>query len=153
MKKIIAITVLAALAVVPMHASAAKKRPKQVVKGSISVPQPYPADGTCVYRTQRALMGLSGEQAPNGVVGYTFHVDKKTAGKPFTLKVSSGAGMDIVFYTEFGDPTDPTTAPGNTAYETPGAGGEKGTVPKGFPIAFVCMTEGTNGSFTYTAGR
>jgi hypothetical protein len=89
----------------------------------------------------------------NGAVGYTFEVDPKTAGKPFRLKVSEGAGMDISFYSELGDPTDPTVAPANIPFETPGPGGEKGKVPAGFDYAFVCMTEGQNASFTYTAGK
>ena len=157
MKKLIALLIVGLL-VVPAAAgtaSAGKKKPKVkpvVVEGSVALPQPYAADGTCIYRTQRAWMGLSGGAAPNGVFGYTFEVDPKTAGKKFTLDVSDGAGMDIVFYSEFGDPSDPTVAPANTGYETPGPGGEKGTVPPGFPIAFVCMTEGANATFTYTAG-
>ena len=89
---------------------------------------------------------------PNGLVGYTFEVDPKTAGKKFKLEVAGGAGMDIQFYTDLGDPTDPTTAPANVGYETPGPGGEEGTVPKGYPIAFVCMNEGANAAFKYIAG-
>lgn len=155
MKKLIVLA-LAALLALPAFAgsaTAAKKKAKPVVvEGSVMVPQPYAADGTCIYRTQRAWMSLSGGAAPNGIFGYTFEVDPKTVGKKFTLEVSDGAGMDIVFYSEMGDASDPTVAPGNTGYETPGPGGEKGTVPPGFPIAFVCMTEGANASFTYTAG-
>jgi hypothetical protein len=89
---------------------------------------------------------------PNGIVGYTFEVDPKTVGKPFKLEVADGAGMDISFYADLGDPTDPTTAPANMGFETAGPGGEKGTVPPGFPIVFVCMNEGTNSGFKYTAG-
>ena len=155
MKKLIALAVVALVALPAFagSATAAKKKSKPVtVEGSVLLPQPYAADGTCFYRSQRAWMGLSGGGAPNGVFGHTFDVDPKTVGKRFTLDVSDGAGMDIVFYTEFGDPADPTVAPANTGYETPGLGGEKGTVPPGYPIAFVCMTEGANASFTYTAG-
>ena len=155
MKKLIVLS-LAALLVLPAFAgsaTAAKKKAKPiVVEGSVALPQPYAADGTCFYRSQRAWMGLSGGAAPNGLFGYTFDVDPKTVGTKFTLEVSDGAGMDVVFYADMGDPTDPTVAPANTGYETPGVGGEKGTVPNGYPIAFVCMTEGSNASFTYTAG-
>lgn len=155
MKKLIVLS-LAALIALPAFAgsaTAAKKKAKPViVEGSVMLPQPYAADGSCIYRTQRSWMSLSGGAAPNGIFGYTFDVDPKTVGKKFTLEVSDGAGMDVVFYTEWGDATDPTVAPANTGYETPGVGGEKGTVPKGYPIAFVCMTEGSNASFTYTAG-
>jgi len=156
MKKLIALSLVAvvALPVFAGSATAAKKKKAKpvVVEGSVVLPQPYAADGSCIYRTQRSWMALSGGAAPNGVFGYTFDVDPKTVGKRFTLEVSDGAGMDIQFYSEFGDPTDPTTAPANTGYETAGPGGEKGIVPKGFPIAFVCMTEGADATFKYTAG-
>jgi hypothetical protein len=61
--------------------------------------------------------------------------------------------MDISFYADMGDATDPATAPANYPYENPGPGGESGTVPAGYPIAFVCMTEGQNGTFSYAAGK
>jgi hypothetical protein len=154
MKKLIAVSLAALMfgALVPA-ASAGKKKPKskpQVVEGSILVPQGGNAAATCVYRAQRTLMIGGG---PNGILGHTFDVDPKTAGKPFTLEASDGAGLDISFYADLGDPTDPTTAPANMPYETAGPGGEKGTVPAGFPIAFVCMTEGVNATFKYTAGK
>lgn len=153
MKKLIALSVAALLlgALVPATATAGKKKAKpQIVEGSVVVPQGGNAAATCVYRAQRTLMVGGG---PNGILGYTFDVDPKTVGKSFTLEVADGAGMDISFYADLGDPTDPTTAPANMPYETTGPGGEKGTVPAGFPIAFVCMTEGTNAGFTYTAGK
>ena len=154
MRRVIAVSVALLLlggALAP--ASAGKKRKKkskpQVVEATIAVPQPGGAAGPCIYRTQRTLMSGGG---PNGIVGYTFEVDPKTVGKPFKLEVADGAGMDIQFYSELGDVTDPTTAPANYGYETAGPGGEKGTVPEGFPIVFVCMNEGSNAGFKYTAG-
>lgn len=153
MRKVIAISVALLLlggALAPASAGKKKKKSKpQVVEGSIVVPQPGAAAGPCIYRTQRTLMAGGG---PNGIIGYTFEVDPKTVGKPFKLEVADGAGMDIQFYSEIGDVTDPTTAPANYGYETPGPGGEKGTVPEGFPIVFVCMNEGSNAGFKYTAG-
>ena len=150
MKKLVALSLVALLAFPAIAGSAtAAKKPKQTVEGSIAIPQPGGAVGPCIYRTQRALTTYGG---PNGIVGHSFEVDPKTVGKKFTLEVSDGAGMDIQFYAELGDPTDPTVAPSNMVYETPGPGGEKGTVPEGYPIAFVCMNEGANASFTYTAG-
>jgi len=132
-------------------ASAAKKpKAKQKVEGSIALPQTGGPAGACVYRTQRSIMATSGQ--PNGIVGYTFDVDPATAGRKFKLTVGEGAGLDISFYSELGDPTDPTVAPSNVGFETAGPGGEKGIVPAGYPIAFVCMTEGTNATFTYKAG-
>ena len=89
----------------------------------------------------------------NEIVGYTFDVDPKTFNKPFKLEVDGGAGMDISFYADLGDITDPTTAPANVPFATAGPGGESGLVPKGYPIAFVCMTEGAEAAFTYTAGK
>jgi hypothetical protein len=152
MKKLIALATTAVLVAAPVQSAlAAKKAPAhQHVEGTITIPQGGNAAATCVYRTQRTLFSQGG---PNGLVGYTFAVDPRTAGKPFKLEASSGVGMDISFYADMGDPTDPTTAPANIPYETPGPGGEAGTVPAGYPIAFVCMTEGVNGSFSYMAGK
>ena len=148
MKKILVVTVALLMFGGALPATAGKKKaPKpQVVEGSIVVPQGGNAAATCVYRAQRTLISGGG---PNGILGYTFDVDPKTVGRPFTLEAADGSGMDISFYSELGDVTDPTTAPTNMASETPGPGGEKGTVPAGFPIAFVCMTEGVNAGFTY----
>jgi hypothetical protein len=151
MRKPLALLLVAALAIPVFSGSAiAAKKKGQTVEGSIVLPQGGGPAGPCVYRTQRTLMATAG--APNGVFGYTFDVDPKTANKKFKLEVSEGVGMDIQFYSELGDVSDPSTAPANVGYETPGPGGESGTVPKGYPIAFVCMTEGVEGSFTYTAG-
>lgn len=151
MKKLIALSLTAFLAfpVFAGNATAAKK-PKQAVEGTILLNQGGAAAGPCVYRTQRTLWAVAGQ--PNGIFGWTFEVDPKTAGKKFVLEVSDGAGMDIQFYADLGDVTDPTTAPANMGYETPGPGGEDGIVPKGFPYAFVCLNEGVDASFTYTAG-
>jgi hypothetical protein len=151
MRKPLALLLVAALAIPVFSGSAvAAKKKGQSVEGSVVLPQGGGPAGPCVYRTQRTVMGTTG--APNGVFGYSFEVDPKTANKKFTLKVSDGIGMDIQFYTDLGDPSDPTAAPANVGFETAGPGGESGTVPKGYPIAFVCMTEGFEGNFTYTAG-
>lgn len=153
MKKLLILTLVAGLALAPAaQAGKKKKAAHQHVEGSIALPQPYAADGTCIYRVQRALVSAVGYEV-NGFVGHTFEVDQKTAGKPFKLVVSDGAGVDISFYSELGDPTDPTTAPANMPFETPGPGGEKGKVPPGFPIAFVCLTEGSDATFSYKAGK
>lgn len=152
MKKLVAAVATAVLIAAPVQSAfgAKKKAAHQHVEGTITVPQGGNAAATCVYRTQRALLSAGG---PNGVVGYTFDVDPGTVGKKFKLEAGSGVGMDISFYADMGDATDPSTAPANYPYETPGPGGEAGTVPAGYPIAFVCMTEGTNGSFSYMAGK
>lgn len=154
MRKLPIVLLTLALAAVPgTHAFAKKKAPaRQVVEGSIAVPQGGNAAATCVYRAQRTAYSAAGDQV-NGQIGYTFEVDPKTVNKPFKLEAADGIGMDISFYADLGDPSDPTTAPANIPFETTGPGGETGTVPEGFPIAFVCMTDGTNGGFTYTAGK
>lgn len=154
MRKLVAAS-LALLVLGGAHtgALAAKKKKKaahQHVEGGVSIPQ-YAESQGCVYRSQRTLYSAAGD-AINGIVGYTFEVDPATAGSKFQLDVSSGAGMDIQFYSDLGDPTDPTTAPGNVGFETAGPGGEAGTVPEGYPLAFVCLTEGPNATFTYKAG-
>lgn len=151
MKKLVLVVVgLIVLAVVAPASIAGKKGAHQHVEGTIAVPQ-GPGGAGCVWRTQRALYIAFGD-AINGIVGYTFQVDPKTANKKFTLDVTeSGAGFDLQFYAELGD--DPTAdAPANVGFETPGPGGEKGTVPEGFPNAFVCLTDGANASFVYKAG-
>lgn len=151
MKKLIAFATTAVLVAAPLQsASAGKGGAHQHVEGTIAVPQGGNAAAACVYRTQRTLFSLTGQ---NGIFGYTFDVDPKTAGKKFKLDAGAGTGMDISFYADLGNVTDPTTAPANVAYENPGPGGETGTVPAGYPIAFVCMTEGANGSFSYMAGK
>ena len=150
MKKLIAFATTAVLVAVPLQSASAGKGTTQHVEGTIAVPQGGNAAATCVYRTQRTLFSLTGQ---NGIFGYTFEVDPKTVGKKFTLEAGSGTGMDISFYADLGDITNPTTAPANVAYENPGPGGESGTIPAGYPIAFVCMTEGANGSFMYMGGK
>jgi hypothetical protein len=154
MKKLMIVATIAALAVLPASEGFAKKKAAklQTVEGTIELPQPYAADGTCIYRTQRTAYTAGGESS-NGRFGWVFEVDPATVNKPFKLEVAAGAGMDISFYMDLGDASDPTTAPANTAFETTGPGGESGTVPDGYKYAFVCMTEGTNAGFTYTAGK
>ena len=153
MRKLVAAATIALLLAAPVQSAFAgkKKAAHQHVEGTITLPQGGNAAATCVYRTQRALLQVGG---PNGVVGYTFDVDPGTVGKKFKLEAGgSGIGLDISFYAEMGDATDPSTAPAKYPYENPGPGGESGTVPAGYPIAFVCMTEGINGSFSYMAGK
>lgn len=160
MRKLLALGVIALLVagILGGTATAGKKKkkkpvPHQHVEGSIALPQGGNAAAPCVYRSQRALYIAFGD-AINGIFGYTFEVDQKTAGLPFKIDVTGPTGVDgvdIQFYAELG--TDPTAdAPANVGYETPGPGGEEGTIPAGLPNAFVCLTEGANGTFTYMGG-
>lgn len=154
----LSIAVLLVAGVFAGAATAGKKKKKkpaahQHVEGTIALPQGGNAAAPCVYRSQRALYIAFGE-AVNGIFGYTFEVDQKTGGLPFKIEVSGPTGVegvDLQFYADLG--TDPAAdAPANMGYETPGPGGEEGTVPPGFPNAFVCLTEGANATFTYMAG-
>lgn len=160
MRKLIAMSVIALLVagVLGGTATAGKKKkkkpaPHQHVEGSIALPQGTQGAAGCVYRSQRVLYIAFGEAA-NGIFGHTFEVDQKTAGLPFKLEVAGPSGIegvDLSFYADLG--TDPTAdAPANVPYETTGAGGEEGTVPAGYPNAFVCLTEGVDATFTYMAG-
>lgn len=152
-KLFIAALGVAVLCALPTGATAGKKKAThQHVEGDVLVPQGTQGAAGCVWRTQRALYIAFGD-AINGIVGYTFEVDPGTVGKKFKLEVSGpGAGVDIQFYADLGD--DPTAdAPANIGYETPGPGGEKGTIPKGFPNAFICLTDGAAASFTYAGGK
>jgi hypothetical protein len=128
-----------------------KKGAHQHVEGSIVIPQGGNAAATCVYRVHRTFM-LNGVDEANGLFGYTFMVDPGTVGKKFKLEAGDGIGMDISFYMDLGS-ADPTVAPANIPFENTGVGGESGTVPDGYPYAMVCMTDGTNGSFSYLAGK
>ena len=154
MKKILA---LASGAILVMSfaggtATAAKKKAAyQAVEGTIAIPQGGNAAATCVYRVHRTFM-LNGVDQANGMFGYTFEVDPGTIGKKFKLEAGAGIGMDISFYMDLGS-ADPSVAPANIAFENTGVGGESGTVPDGYPYAMVCMTDGTNGAFSYTAGK
>lgn len=150
MKRLLTFAVAASLAVTLVPLASAAKKPKQTVEGSIAIPQGGGPAATCVYRAQRSIIATAGQ--PNGVVGYTFDVEPATVGKKFKLVPSDGAGVDISFYSELGDPADPTVAPTNVPFENVGPGGEKGVVPAGYPIAFVCLTDGANATFTYKAG-
>ena len=150
MKRLLTLAIAASLTIALVPLASAAKKPKQVVEGSIAVPQGGGPAATCVYRAQRSIIATAGQ--PNGIVGYTFDVDPATVGKKFKLTPSDGAGIDISFYSELGDPTNPTAAPTNVPFENVGPGGEKGVVPEGFPIAFVCLTDGANATFTYKAG-
>ena len=155
MKKLIALAVTGLLAVAPASALAAKKGVRQEMQGEITAPTPYPTDGTCFSRLARTT-ALASNGAVNGVVGYTFDVDPRTAGKKFQLHVTGGSAetdLDLVYYANLGSLEDPNTAPAFQAYETREAGGEVGTVPAGMTKAIVCMAAGSQGAFHYMAGK
>jgi hypothetical protein len=125
------------------------------MQGDVALATPYPADSTCFSRLARTE-GLVTGGAANGVVGFHFDVDPKTANKNFQLHVTGGGDdtdLDIVFYANLGSLEDPNAAPAFMAYETREAGGEVGKVPAGMTKAIVCMAAGSQSSFHYMAGK
>ena len=174
MKKLIALILVGLLAASMLGGSAtAKKKKKKSVKqteaGTIVLPAPFPADMSGCYSGlhRRVSVVANGEQH-NGLVGYSFDIDKRTWNKPFKLAVDDGQGdvdLDIHFYAEFGtaeQAADPQYAPASFAYETRKAGGEKGKVPADMNRAIVCIyggdpgsgpTAGAQAAFKYVAGK
>lgn len=160
MKKLIALllvaTVAGALASGPALAKKkkTKKTTKQDYAGSIMLPAPYAADGSCFFRLER-LTAVYGADAATGMVGAHFDVDPATVGQKFELHLLGGsadADLDIAFYAGYGDPTDPTTAPANVGFEEREPGGETGVIPPGMSKAIICMPTGQNAEFHYTTG-
>ena len=152
-------TLLAASLLTP--ASAAPK--KQTVEGTIAAPARHP-DG-CYSGLSRHLWSLFGE-ASNGVIGWTFDVDKATWKGKFKLEATGGVGtvdLDLTYYLgEFATTEEwiNNPAPAATAvaeYETHEGPGEAGTVPEGAVKAIVCVFAGEGGQgsagvpFTYEA--
>ena len=169
MRKVIGIAVagLVALSLLGAPASAGKGKGKvQKVEGSIALRAPFVSDAeqleSCYAGVHRRLTLVSQGNA-NGVVGWNFEVDPATFGKPFKLEVSGGQqnpDMDVTFYlTGLGSLDDHAANPpwGTDSvavnFEKRGPGGEKGIVPKGATDVIVCMFDGFDADFTYTAGK
>ena len=156
MKKLMAFGLIALLAFAPAAALGAKKKgARQEMSGDVALATPYPTDGTCFSRLARTT-ALASDGAINGVVGFTFDVDPKTAGKKFQLHAVGGGDdvdLDLVYYANLGSVDDPNAAPAFMAYETREPGGEVGKVPAGMTKAIVCMSAGTQASFHYMAGK
>ena len=147
-----AVTLVAAAFIAPGASAAGKK---QVVDGSIAFAASGDAveAGTCNFGAHRRPRLFSQMMFPNGIVGYDFDLDTKTVGKKFKLTTeTAGADLDISFYMDMGDPSDPAGAPTNVPFETRKEGGEVGKVPPGMSKVLVCMAAGSNATFKYTAG-
>ena len=159
MRKIIGTAAVLTLVAASFTGAASAAPKQQKVDGSVAMMAPFPADlSSCYSGLHRRLAVVTQEQV-NGVVGYHFDVDPVTAKKPFKLEVTGGQGavdLDISFYTEFGtveQATDTGYAPANISFEEREPGGEVGIVPAGMTKAIVCMYDGQNSTFTYTAGK
>jgi hypothetical protein len=170
MKKllILMLTAVMALSVVQGAAVAGKKKKatKQSVDGMVAAPAPYTDNTGCYAGVQRRLAIASSEQA-KGAVGDNFDLDPGTAGKPFTLEVTSGQGdvdLDIYFYDKFGTMDDVTGDPLNAgspytlSFNTREPGGESGIVPENMTKVIVCMYggpehTGVGAEFHYEAGK
>ncbi len=131
------------------------KPKKQEVEGTIALPAPapIPGDEVCNSGLQRRLRLFSQGSFPNGLVGYDFDVDPGTTGGKFVLEVTAGqdVDLDISFYQGMGSTSDPAGAPANQSFEERAVGGEEGVVPPGYDKVIVCMYQGSNATFTYTA--
>jgi hypothetical protein len=168
MKKILG-AFSASLLIAGLVAGGASAAPKQQsVEGTIVLPAPFTDDTGCFSGVHRRLNAVAMGNH-NGVVGYSFGVDKTTWNKPFKLDVSGGQGpyvdMDITFYlaplttlddvvAAGGDPA----APPAVSVATRQAGGESGVVPKGAVDVIICMYGGQQGAgfagdFSYLAGK
>lgn len=163
MKKLITLAVLGLMVVGAVSGSALagkkKKGVRQDVEGNILMQAP-PSDATdnpngCYSGVHRRWAIVTQEQV-NGIVGFHFDVDPATWGKKFRLTpVTSGADIDITFYSEFGtveQATDTGFAPLNQSFEERNTDGEFGVVPKDMGKVIVCMKAGQNADFTYSAG-
>ncbi len=155
MKRVVALTTVALMALGLFSSSAVaakrKPKPKQEYAGSVMLPAPYPADGTCYTRGER-ILAQTGNESVNGFIGAHFNIDPRTYNRKFQLHVIGGSAdvdLDIVFYSGYGDPADPSTVPAYVAFENRAAGGEEGVVPEGMTKAIVCMAAGQEAEFHY----
>jgi hypothetical protein len=133
----------------------------QEVKGTIQQPAKFVDTQTgevSCYAGKHRRGAVLTDGANQGVDGWHFDVDPKTVGAKFVLTADGGEGapdLDITFYEDFGtvqQQADTAYAPPNQTFETRGPGGETGTVPADMKKAIVCLFDGANVPFTYTAG-
>lgn len=165
MKRILVFALTGLLAAsIATSATAAPKQ--QTVEGSIALPAPYTDNSGCFAGVHRRLHAFGGE-AINGVIGYSFAIDKATIKKPFTLIGAAQVlgDLDITFYLgplttaqDFIDQGGDPAPPASVSFATRGAGGEKGIVPEGAENAIICMYGGDQGAgvggvFSYKAGK
>ena len=158
MKRFVAVSVMALIALVPLAHAAPAARGGQKVSGTIVLPLPHPQAPAMCFQGGERRMNMATMGAATGLFGYTFDIDKKTWNKKFTVTPSGGAGaadLDIFFYLSFGPgiPDDPSmNAPSIIGeFTTEKAGGETGVVPKTATKAVVCMKGSVLTNFDYAA--
>lgn len=167
MKRTVAILACAVVTAGLLGAPTNAAPKQQKVEGSIALPAPFTDDSGCFAGVHRRLHAFTGD-AINGVVGYSFAVEKATWNKPFKLEASGGGGtvdLDIYFYLgplttaeDFVEQGGDPAAPATVTFAERAEGGEKGKVPKAAENVIICMYGGGQGAgfgadFTYTAGK
>jgi len=159
MKKLVVAAACAAALVASLVPQASAAAKQQKVEGSIAMMAPFFGDLNSCYAGGHRRIAVLSQGHVNGVVGYHFDIDPATWNKNFKLEVTGGQGdvdLDMTFYTEFGtveQATDTGYAPANISFEEREPGGESGKVPAEMNKAIVCMWNGMDAEFTYTAGK
>lgn len=139
--------VICVLLLQPAAAQGWQKR-TQEVRGNVFV-SVYPDAGSgCIDANWRAGGWIGGPA--NGTTAYRFTLEPQTYGRNFLLEplASEGADLDIVFV----DETDPVTPKAIEEVANRGPGPEWGKVPSGADTAYVCLFEGSDAYFRFTAG-
>ncbi|MGH3118974.1 MAG: hypothetical protein ACRDQ2_18045 [Gaiellales bacterium] len=167
MRKPVAAIAAGAMAVAVLGAPSGAAPKQQKVEGSIALPAPFTDDSGCFAGVHRRIHAFTGD-ANNGILGYSFAVDKATWNKPFKLEAIGGQSyvdLDITYYlgplttpddfiSQGGDPATPATV----SFADRAAGGEAGKVPKLAENVILGMYGGGQGAgfaadFVYTAGK
>jgi hypothetical protein len=146
-----------ALAIIPsaLPATADTAADVQTVAGSIAAPTRF-TDVNGGFPGLGRRLWLIAPQS-NGLVSYTFNIDKASWGGAFELRDvtdATGAGdLDIYFYADFGNlPLSNTGGVAcSTAEYAAGGPGEKGFIPPGSTRAIVFTPDAVKATFTYAA--
>lgn len=130
----------------------------QHIDGRIQEASGY-GSGECRFEAHRiAMLTTSQPSVVNGAIGHSFDVDQATIGGRFVLRptteVPRDADLAIAFYESLGEVTDPSARPERLVFDKKRGGltVERGRVPKGLPVAIVCLFAAeTPTLFTYRA--
>lgn len=130
----------------------------QRVTGRIQEATGY-GSGECRFEAHRVAMMMTKQSSVfNGIVGHSFEVDPETVGGSFVLRprheVPRDTDLAIAFYESLGDMTNPLATPDRVVIddERGPLTVERGRVPRGFPLAVVCLYFAeTPADFVYSA--